>query len=80
VKERDEVTATQAPSHEAQYRWFDLEGAAEAYPGVLTVRLLRALISRREIAFSRSGRKIALWQPDIEAYLSGRRQPANHSR
>ena len=73
------TVSTQTSDTEAA-RWFDLEGAAEAYPGVLTVRLLRTLIARREIAFSRSGRKIVLHQPDIESYLAARRQPANRSR
>ena len=60
---------------EPRKEWFDLEGAAAEYPGVLTPRLPRTLVGRREIAFSRSGRKIVLHRDDIETYLAERRQP-----
>jgi hypothetical protein len=51
-------------------RWFTIETAAEAYPRVLTPRLLRTLVARREIAFSKAGRRIVFSENDIESYLA----------
>jgi len=56
--------------------WFTIETAPLAYPGVLTQRLLRTLVTRREISFSRSGRRIVFAKTDIESYLLRHRQEA----
>ncbi len=55
-------------------RYFTITQAAEAYPGVLTERLIRRLVSDRRIAFTRAGRRVILAESDIEAYLEGNRQ------
>lgn len=46
----------------------------EAYPGVLTERLIRRLVAERRIAFSYAGRRVVLAEADIEAYLDANRQ------
>jgi hypothetical protein len=48
-------------------RYFTIPQAVEAYPGVLTERL---------IAFTYAGRRVVLAEADIEAYLeANRREP-----
>lgn len=56
--------------------WLTIEGAAREYPEVLTERLLRTLVTRREISFSRSGRRIVFAKADIERYLMRNRHEA----
>lgn len=57
-------------------RYFTIPQAVEAYPGVLTERLIRRLVNDRRIASTRSGRRVVLAESDIEAYLEGnRREP-----
>lgn len=55
-------------------RYFTIPQAVEAYPGVLTERLIRRLVSDRRIAYSYSGRRVILAEDDIEAYLEARRR------
>jgi hypothetical protein len=45
----------------------------EAYPGVLSERLIRRLVAERRIAFSYAGRRVVLAEADIEAYLDANR-------
>jgi len=54
-------------------RYFTIPQAVEAYPGVLTVRLIRRLVAERRIAFTYSGRRIVLTEADIEEYLEANR-------
>ena len=57
-------------------RYFTIPQAVEAYPGVLTERLIRRLVSERRIAFTYAGRRVVLAETDIEDYLEGnRREP-----
>ena len=57
-------------------RYFTIPQAVEAYPGVLTVRLIRRLVNERRIAFTHAGRRVVLAETDIENYLEGnRREP-----
>lgn len=57
-------------------RYFTIPQAVEAYPGVLTERLIRRLVAERRIAFSYAGRRVVLAEADIEAYLeANRREP-----
>ena len=55
-------------------RYFTIPQAVEAYPGVLTERLIRRLVAERRIAFSYAGRRVVLAEADIEAYLDANRQ------
>lgn len=55
-------------------RYFTIPQAREAYPGVLTERLIRRLVTQRRIAFTYAGRRIVLAESDIEAYLEANRQ------
>ncbi|HUP69652.1 MAG TPA: hypothetical protein VM142_07525 [Acidimicrobiales bacterium] len=57
----------------ARGRYFTIPQATDAYPGVLTVRLIRRLVAERRIAFTYAGRRIVLAEPDIEAYLEANR-------
>jgi hypothetical protein len=58
-------------------RYFTIPQAIDAYPGVLTERLIRRLVAERRIAFTYAGRRIILAEDDIEAYLeANRREPA----
>ncbi len=57
----------------ARGRYFTIPQAADAYPGVLTVRLIRRLVAERRIAFTYAGRRIVLAEADIEAYLEANR-------
>lgn len=54
-------------------RYFTIPQAAEAYPGVLTERLIRRLVAQRRIAYSYAGRRVVLAEADIEAYLDANR-------
>jgi hypothetical protein len=57
-------------------RYFTIPQAVEAYPGVLTERLIRRLVAERRIAFTYAGRRVVLAEADIEAYLeANRREP-----
>ncbi len=57
-------------------RYFTIPQAVDAYPGVLTVRLIRRLVNERRIAFTYAGRRVVLAETDIENYLEGnRREP-----
>ena len=57
-------------------RYFTIPQAVEAYPGVLTERLIRRLVAQRRIAFTYAGRRVVLAETDIEAYLeANRREP-----
>jgi len=57
-------------------RYFTIPQAVQAYPGVLTVRLIRRLVAERRIAFTYCGRRVVLAEADIEDYLEGnRREP-----
>ncbi len=57
-------------------RYFTIPQAIEAYPGVLTERLIRRLVAERRIAFTYAGRRIVLAEADIEAYLEANRHEA----
>ncbi|MDP9403972.1 MAG: helix-turn-helix domain-containing protein [Actinomycetota bacterium] len=67
-------------------RYFTIPQALEAYPGVLTERLIRRLVAERRIAYTYAGRRIVLAEADIEAYLEANRhepvlrRPAGHVR
>lgn len=54
-------------------RYFTIPQAAEAYPGVLTERLIRRLVAERRIAYSYAGRRVVLAEADIESYLDANR-------
>ena len=54
-------------------RYFTIPQALEAYPGVLTERLIRRLVAERRIAYTYAGRRIVLAEADIEAYLEDNR-------
>lgn len=65
-----------APSRaqaQSRGRYFTIPQAAEAYPGVLTERLIRRLVAERRIAYSYAGRRVVLAEADIEAYLDANR-------
>jgi hypothetical protein len=55
-------------------RLFTIPQAVEAYPGVLTERLIRRLVNERRIAFSYAGRRIILAESDIDDYFEANRQ------
>lgn len=55
-------------------RLFTIPQAVEAYPGVLTERLIRRLVNERRIAFSYAGRRIILAEFDIDDYFEANRQ------
>lgn len=55
-------------------RYFTIPQAIEAYPGVLTERLIRRLVNERRIAFTYSGRRVVLTEADNEGYLEANRQ------
>jgi len=62
-------------------RYFTIPQAVEAYPGVLTERLIRRLVFERRIAFTYAGRRVVLAEADIEAYLQANRQePCDRQR
>lgn len=62
-------------------QYFTIPQAIEAYPGVLTERLIRRLVAERRIAFTYAGRRVILSEDDIEAYLqANRREPADQLR
>ena len=62
-------------------RYFTIPQASEAYPGVLTERLIRRLVAERRIAFTYAGRRVILAEDDIETYLdANRREPADRLR
>jgi len=62
-------------------RYFTIPQAIDAYPGVLTERLIRRLVAERRIAFTYAGRRVILAEDDIEAYLeANRREPADRLR
>lgn len=54
-------------------RYFTIPQAVEAYPGVLTVRLIRRLVAERRIAFTYCGRRVVLTEADIEEFLEANR-------
>jgi len=54
-------------------RYFTIPQAVEAYPGVLTERLIRRLVAERRIAFTYAGRRVVLAEDDIEEYLEANR-------
>ncbi len=54
-------------------RYFTIPQAVEAYPGVLSVRLIYRLVHERRIAFTYCGRRLVLAEADIEAYLEANR-------
>jgi hypothetical protein len=54
-------------------RYFTIPQAAEAYPGVLTERLIRRLVAERRIAYTYAGRRVVLAEADVEAYLDANR-------
>lgn len=54
-------------------RYYTIPQAAEAYPGVLTERLIRRLVAERRIAFTYAGRRVVLAEADIEGYLDANR-------
>ena len=54
-------------------RYFTIPQVADAYPGVLTERLIRRLVAERRIAYSYAGRRVVLAEADIEAYLDANR-------
>jgi hypothetical protein len=54
-------------------RYFTIPQAAQAYPGVLTERLIRRLVAERRVAYSYAGRRVVLAEADIEAYLDANR-------
>jgi hypothetical protein len=61
-------------------RYFTIEQAVDAYPA-FRFRLLRRLVERRRIPFSRAGLRIVLAESDIEQYLdSNRIEPVDVSR
>src|SRR5215211_5678590 len=53
--------------------YFTIPQVVQAYPGVLTERLIRRLVAERRIAFSYAGRRVVLAEADIEAYLDANR-------
>ncbi len=53
---------------------FTIPQAAQAYPGVLTERLIRRLVADGRIAFSYAGRRIVLAEFDIDDYFEANRQ------
>jgi hypothetical protein len=55
-------------------RYFTIPQAIDAYPGVLTERLIRRLVAERRIAFTYCGRRVILAEADIESYLEANRQ------
>ncbi len=57
-------------------RYFTIPQAVEAYPGVLTERLIRRLVAEKRIAHTYAGRRVVLAEDDIGDYLEGnRREP-----
>ena len=57
-------------------RYFTIPQAVEAYPGVLTERLIRRLVAEKRIAYTYAGRRVVLAEDDIEDYLErNRREP-----
>lgn len=57
-------------------RYFTILQAVDAYPGVLTERLIRRLVAERRIAHTYAGRRVILAEDDIEDYLErNRREP-----
>lgn len=70
------LSSPHAESPGRRGRYFTIPQAVEAYPGVLTERLIRRLVAERRIAFSYAGRRVVLAEADIEAYLdANRREP-----
>lgn len=66
-----------ASARRVRGRYFTIPQVVDAYPGVLTERLIRRLVAERRIAFTYAGRRIVLAEADIEAYLeSNRHEPA----
>ena len=57
-------------------RYFTIPQAVDAYPGVLTERLIRRLVADHRIAHTYAGRRVVLAEDDIEDYLDrNRREP-----
>ena len=57
-------------------RYFTIPQAVEAYPGVLTERLIRRLVAEKRVAYTYAGRRVVLAEDDIEDYLErNRREP-----
>ncbi|HET7489357.1 MAG TPA: hypothetical protein VFJ85_15620 [Acidimicrobiales bacterium] len=69
-------SATTAAARHRRGRYYTIPQAVDAYPGVLTERLIRRLVAERRIAFSYCGRRLVLAEDDIEAYLEANRREA----
>ncbi|MEO7442412.1 MAG: hypothetical protein ABIW46_02640, partial [Acidimicrobiales bacterium] len=52
--------ATPQRAAKSRGRYFTTPQATDAYPGVLTERLIRRLVAERRIAFTYAGRRIVL--------------------
>lgn len=64
-----------------RHQYLTIEQAAEAFPGVLTTRLLRRLVQQRRVPFSYAGRRVVLREDDLVAYLeAGRVEPPQLGR
>lgn len=61
-------------------RLFTIPQAVEAYPGVLTERLIRRLVQERRIAFSYAGKRIILAESDIDDYFEANRESREAKR
>lgn len=57
-------------------RALTLTQVTEEYAGVFTVSLLRRLVAKREVAFSKAGRRLVFLPSDLDAYLASRRTEA----
>ena len=67
-------SGTAAPSPPRRRgRYFTISQAAQAYPGVLTERLIHRLVAERRVAYSYAGRRVVLAEADLEAYLDANR-------
>ncbi|GAB4020251.1 hypothetical protein GCM10028808_60770 [Spirosoma migulaei] len=67
-------------SQPAPDRWFSIEELSDYLPGHPAVTTLYGKVQRREIPFSRNGKRLAFRQSEIDAWLQGSRVKTNAER
>ncbi|ADB39294.1 helix-turn-helix domain-containing protein [Spirosoma linguale] len=77
----DELTALLRSQNERSHtipdRWFSIEELSEYLPGHPAVTTLYGKVQRREIPFSRKGKRLAFRQSDIDYWLQSGRVKTN---
>ena len=64
-------------SQPAADRWFSIEELSEYLPGHPAITTLYGKVQRREIPFSRDGKRLVFRQSEIDLWLQGKRVKTN---